>query len=124
MTNDEQEIKKITSRNNPLKVPGGYFDQLTDNIMSQIPDTPAHKQQPATPVINLWDKIKPWLYMTAMFIGITITFQNIKKIKPQPTSENYTATEQLQPPEEITIEQLADEAMIDPYTLYQYITEE
>ncbi|MDR0683186.1 MAG: hypothetical protein LBG15_15290 [Dysgonamonadaceae bacterium] len=53
---------------NPFKVPDGYFESLTAQIMSQLPE----KTDEEITVVNLWDRIKPCLYMAAMFIGIAL----------------------------------------------------
>lgn len=53
---------------NPFKVPEGYFEGLTDQIMSQLPE----KVQEETVVVSLWDRVKPWVYMAAMFGGIAL----------------------------------------------------
>jgi len=53
---------------NPFKVPEGYFEGLTDQIMAQIPEV-SHRE---TKVISLRDRIRPWLYLAAVFAGLFI----------------------------------------------------
>jgi hypothetical protein len=59
-----EELAKI----DPFKVPEGYFERLTGDIMSQLPD-----RVPKVPVrIGPWQRMQPWVYMAAMFAGIAL----------------------------------------------------
>lgn len=50
-----------------MTVPEGYFDGLTAQIMSRLPEQPAVVQpKRRTP----WQIIRPYVYMAAMFAGI------------------------------------------------------
>jgi hypothetical protein len=53
---------------NPFKVPEGYFENLSGRILSQLPE----KVEQDTKVLSLWERIQPWVYMAAMFIGIAL----------------------------------------------------
>ena len=62
-------------KKNPFKVPEGYFETFSDKLMSQLPE----KEKQEVPVINMWERMKPWVYMVAMFVGIMLmvnTFVN------------------------------------------------
>jgi hypothetical protein len=51
---------------NPFTVPEGYFEGLTEQIMSRLPERVSESEQPA----SAWERMKPWLYMAAMFAGL------------------------------------------------------
>ena len=38
MNYEEKEIKERFGQTNPFRVPDGYFDQLTERVMSQLPE--------------------------------------------------------------------------------------
>ena len=38
MTNNEDYIKKMVGKENPFRVPEGYFDQLAQQVMQALPD--------------------------------------------------------------------------------------
>ena len=60
--------------NNPFKVPEGYMEGLTANIMSQLPEKPRQVE----PVkISLMDRVRPWIYMAAVFAGMGLFFKAI-----------------------------------------------
>jgi hypothetical protein len=59
-----EEIAKV----DPFKVPEGYFEGLTGDIMSNLPE--CVREEPVK--MNLWLRVQPWLYMAAMFVGISL----------------------------------------------------
>ncbi len=67
------EIDKIGNKT-PFRVPEGYFDQLNDQIKEKLSNVEVEKPQ----TINLWGRIKPWVYMAAMFAGIALMFKVFK----------------------------------------------
>lgn len=67
----------------PFKVPENYFSELNDSIMANLPE----KEAPVVEVVTMWDKVKPWLYMAAMFLGLFFTIRLITN-STQPNSSN------------------------------------
>ena len=68
--NIEDEKKK-----NSFRVPEGYMEGLTDRIMARLPECP---QQKETKVVSMADKIRPWLYLAASFLGLLLIFKGIQ----------------------------------------------
>ena len=68
--NIEDEKKK-----NSFRVPEDYMEGLTDRIMARLPECP---QQKETKVVSMADKIRPWLYLAASFIGLLLIFKGIQ----------------------------------------------
>jgi len=60
-------IEKLRDRQ-PFLVPESYFEDFTDDLMRRLPK----KIAPESKVISIYDRIKPWLYMAAIFVGIII----------------------------------------------------
>lgn len=56
---------------NPFKLPEGYMEGLTDQIMSKLPDIPKEE----APEVSLLDRVRPWLYMAAVFVGLLLMFR-------------------------------------------------
>ncbi|RRD77375.1 hypothetical protein [Tannerella forsythia] len=77
----EEEKKK-----NPFRVPEGYMEGLTDQIMARLPERP---QQKETKVVSMADKMRPWLYLAASFIGLLIIFKGISgyRVKKNDTTD-------------------------------------
>lgn len=52
--------------------PEGYFEGLQERLLSQIPT----EQLPeATPAPTLWVRLRPIVYMAAMFVGMNFLFR-------------------------------------------------
>jgi len=68
----EKEKSKLDElmRKQPFRVPEGYFESFTDDFLSRLPE----KSIPDAKIISLYDRVKPWLYMAAMFAGAIILF--------------------------------------------------
>lgn len=65
----KEETKLIDKfgRKGPWTVPDGYFDSVRGEIISKLPEYP-EAQKPAE--LSLWQRIKPYVYLAAMFAGI------------------------------------------------------
>lgn len=60
--------------NNPFSVPDGYLENLTAQIMDQLPEKEiVHEAKK----ISLMDRVRPWLYMAAVFAGLGLFFKAI-----------------------------------------------
>ena len=65
--NAEDELRKKIGKENPFKVPEGYFADFTSKMMDKLPEK---MQVPENARVSTWTKLKPLLYMAAMFAGI------------------------------------------------------
>ena len=62
-----KDIPKV----NPFRVPEGYFENFTNGIMSQLPDTVRNDLKR----VHLWKRARPWLYAAAMLAGVALTLR-------------------------------------------------
>ena len=53
---------------NPFKVPDGYIEGLGKQIMAAIPE----ESYTEATVISMRDRIRPWLYIASVFVGLLI----------------------------------------------------
>lgn len=65
------KLEEIDRKRNPFKVPDNYFARLNEEIMNHLPE----KEIVPPQTVSLWEKVKPWVYMAAMFVGLYITIQ-------------------------------------------------
>ncbi|MDO4703713.1 hypothetical protein [Tannerella sp.] len=79
-------IEDENMKKNPFRVPDGYMEGLTDQIMSRLPERP---QQKETKIVSMADKMRPWLYLAASFIGLLLIFKGIsgKRVQKDHTAE-------------------------------------
>ena len=69
MRKEENLLRKVGTQN-PFRVPDRYFEDFTQQLMSNLPEKESASYMPE---VTLWQRIKPWLYMTAMFCGIMLS---------------------------------------------------
>lgn len=129
---EEQNIISKCGKGNPFKVPQGYFEDFTRNLMAQLSEKEetATEEEMLEPSITLWQRIKPLLYMAAMFIGMILCVRVVlgeKATDFNSTMESSIASEHsLMDFEQISDEELAtmvEYTMMDNYTLYQYLSD-
>lgn len=115
---EEDELLKKYGTTNPFNVPDGYFDNFSRELMNKLPEKEqvAYQENPTT-----WQRIKPWVYMAAMFCGLMFTVRVVVG-PPKQDTPLFTAAETEQFSDEY-METILDHSMMDDYTLYQYLTE-
>ena len=88
MKTTNNQLNKIGNKN-PYQVPENYFEELTSRIMVQLPQKVEENSQ-----LSLWERVKPWVYMAAMFIGIALMIKTFVKAPDQFDSGlNISSTE-------------------------------
>ncbi|MBR6622163.1 MAG: hypothetical protein IKK90_06755 [Bacteroides sp.] len=115
----EDNLLRKVGTGNPFRVPDQYFEDFTQELMNKLPE-----KEPMTsmPEITLWQRVKPWIYMTAMFCGIMLS---VKIFVGNPSKDEFPVISQTEvenlPDEDLEI--MIDRIMMDDYTLYQYLTD-
>lgn len=68
------DLTKSMQSRGAFKVPEGYFENLAERVMSQIPREEASQPERVVKVsfwkTELYAKLKPYIYMAAMFGGL------------------------------------------------------
>jgi hypothetical protein len=112
MENEEKYIREKVGQKNPFTVPEGYFDQLTSQVMSQLPE----RRQKSRVV-----QLRKWFYAAACVaavavMGLTYHFhqqaddQTVVASVDSNTDNSY-------------IDEAADYAMLDNTEIYAYLAE-
>lgn len=115
--NPEEKILQKIGKKNPFTVPENYFENFTQELMDKLPAKEAVLQTEAP---TLWQRVKPWLYMTAMFCGIMLSVR-IFVGKPQQEEFPISQAEAEMLPEE-EWENFMRRAFTDNYETYQFLT--
>lgn len=63
----EDRLKDKFGTDPGFRVPEGYFEELNLKIMESLP---AYPEAPRTVELSLWQRVKPYVYLAAMFAGI------------------------------------------------------
>lgn len=76
----EDRLNEKVGKKEPYKVPGGYFDSMRSEVFAKLP---AYPEKPKEVKISAWQRVKPYLYLAAMFAGIWCmmkVFHNVSNI--------------------------------------------
>ena len=65
----EEILKEKCGKDPGYRVPDGYFEELNACIMESLPPYP---EAPKPEVLSMWQRIRPYAYLAAMFAGIWV----------------------------------------------------
>ncbi len=115
---EEDKIQKKIGTGNPFRTPDGYFEHLTSEVMSRLPEKEALTAVQQVP--TMWQKMRPWLYMTAMFIGAALIIR-VASSNHTPSVGRMTADDTETEMEYINM--AVENSMLDDYSLYVYLAD-
>lgn len=116
---EEERILKKVGTGNPFRVPDGYFENLTSQVMERLPEKEkieTVREEPTT-----WEKVRPWLYMAAMFIGAALIIR-VASSDRAPSVEQRMAADDTETEMEY-INMAVENSMLDDYSLYVYLAD-
>lgn len=111
---EEKEILDFGTRKTGMQVPDGYFADFNSRMEGLIDALPVEEK--FAPKVSLWTKVKPWMYMAAMFVSFVVVFRVL--IGPVTTAERMASAKQAE--EQALIED-ALFASVSDYDVYEYL---
>jgi hypothetical protein len=115
MTNEEKMIRSHIKNENPFKVPDGYFDSLSSQIISQLPEKSVAKAKTRS--------ILPMFYAAAACLLIAVLSFEILWERSSDTSSSSVVAEQVVS-DDVYYENVADYVMVDNYEIYACLVNE
>ena len=118
MKNNKSDILSRIGKDAGFNVPEGYFDSFTSQMESKLPKQEVHP----IPQPTKWQKIRPFIYMAAMFVGAALIIRVASPGKPASEPQQLAADET-----DIELEYIStaiENTMMDDYSLYVYLTDE
>lgn len=72
MKQNSNDILSRVDHRHGMTVPEGYFEQFTERMVANLPERPelTAPQTFIQPSASLWQRIRPYVYMAAMFAGV------------------------------------------------------
>lgn len=74
---EEDKIIERFGRKGPWRVPEGYFEAVRAEVKAKLPDYP---EAPGVAKLSLWQRVKPYAYLAAMFAGIWCMMQIFHRV--------------------------------------------
>lgn len=109
---EEKYIKEKFGQQNPFRVPEGYFDQLTERVMNQLPES-RHESR----VVRL----RSWFYAAACVAALAVT--GLTYHFHQQAEEQAMVASVDTNTDNTYIDEAADYAMLDNTEIYACLAE-
>lgn len=66
----EHDILNSIGRRDGMTVPDGFFEDFAKRMEASLPYRREAEEKPAVPHLTAWNRMRPYVYMAAMFAGI------------------------------------------------------
>lgn len=84
----EDRLKEKAGTKLPYTVPEGYFKSFKERLAENLPEYP---QKPAPQKLTLWQRMRPYVYLAAMFAGIWCMMQIFHRVSTAGTDNGTPA---------------------------------
>ena len=120
MSNEEAYISNRFGKKNHFTVPEGYFEQLTERVMSCLPETPADANTATVTPLRptLMRRLRPWLAAACVAAVIAGTTVYINRSISTTHSQDELADANVS---DTYIDDAADYVMVDNQDIYAYL---
>ena len=117
---EEILIQDRLGKENHFRVPDGYFDSLTERVMSKLPDSAEVKPMPTRqPIIY---RLRPLLYVAACMLVAVLSFAVYFDNQEAETSDEAKMAQSVS--NDSYFDEAADYAMIDNDEIYACLLNE
>ncbi len=120
MTNEEKYLERHVGKKNPFRVPAGYFENLTAQVMEQLPEQAGAKVVAMQP--TLLERWRPVIYVAACLVIAVLSFTVYLTQQEEDGGQPVVAEKTVSGDQ--YFEEAADYAMIDNYDIYACLTNE
>lgn len=118
----DNDILKRVGKDPGFQVPEDYFDHFASDLMERLPEMPFEQEGPKQ--VTLWQKIRPVLYMAAMFAGISLMLKIFIPSETAPHGKDITALSEASDSvnnDDITLEDYIYCTSVNDYAVYEYL---
>ena len=117
---EEDYILKKVGKENVFRVPEGYFEGFTSELMSRLPEKEPVEEQELNPTLG--QRVRPWLYMAAMLVGAALIIR-VASDNSSATAGSLATAEMDDDTEMEYINTAVENSMLDDYSLYVYLAD-
>ena len=121
MTNEEKLIQEHLGKQNPFRVPDGYFDSFADRLMQQLPDKQETKPNQTANTVRL--KVLRPILLAAACVCIAIFSVTLYFHQTQETPEQDNVAAVTNTMDEEYMDEAADYIMLDNADIYACLSE-
>jgi hypothetical protein len=114
MTNEEYLNQRLGSPRNAFKVPDGYFDNFTQDLMAKLPEQNTAIRLQRKPVVRMWMYAAASAVIAVFTVSAYFLFQEQEAPQPQQFSEATPAAVY----SDSYIDEAMNYAMMDNHDIY------
>lgn len=119
---EEGEILKKCGTGNPFTVPENYFEQFASDLMERLPEKDA-SVFPAAAKVTLVTRMKPLLYLAAVFVGLMLIIKfMVYHTAPGASAEVEAEVATVMDYTDQEIERIVNNACLDDYAIYELVS--
>lgn len=111
---DVESPLTLNNRRHGMTVPSGYFEDFAKRMEESLPSMPFERGEGTSGAVvmqrTLWQKIRPYVYMAAMFAGVWCmmkVFDNVRSAATRPSLEVK--------PNSVLAEALSNDQFVEQY---------
>ncbi len=105
-------------RKHGMRVPDNYFADFAEKMTEQLPEREFPLEEPPT----MWLRVRPWVYMAAMFAGIWLMmrmFTGLTSVVPDASSETQAVASVVG--EGVIVDDDLIDFYVDDYAVYDML---
>jgi hypothetical protein len=121
MISEEQYLRNHVGKANPFRVPEGYFDNFTSQLMEKLPEKPASEHIRTVEPPTLLLRLRPLLAVAACLLVAILTVA-LYFNKPESSEEQLMAAQETMT--DTYFDEATDYAMVDNYDIYACLASE
>ena len=76
-----KDILEKVNHNDGMTVPEGYFESFAARMEASLPVQPWEEKKPRVMPRSFWQKVRPYVYMAAMFAGVWCMMKMVDLIR-------------------------------------------
>lgn len=124
MTNEELYLESRITNENPFRVPEGYFDQLTADVMARLPERQSESPMVSVPARRVQLR-HSWLAAASIaVVALVGTLVYFNRLNPADTADKQVAAVSSATVNDSYIDEAADYLMMDHQDIYACLTSE
>ena len=83
-----KDILDKVNRNDGMTVPDGYFEQFAAKMAASLPEQEWEKKTPKVMPRSVWQRVRPYVYLAAMFMGVWCMMKTFDMMRPTDSLES------------------------------------
>nr|WP_314650490.1 hypothetical protein [uncultured Porphyromonas sp.] len=88
--NKQRELPQAEDSRQHYSVPEDYFSLLEERILASIPEEEPEAEEPKP---SLWIRLRPIVYLAAVFVSLNLLIRALAPQQEQPTSSTLASAE-------------------------------